>query len=346
MVDVVPQLAKKLKRGFESGVGNNIEIQRLQQKIRYRNGTYADAEEIAKEIGSELSKTFEKNLSSTVLPDGKMYYNIADRAVRPLLEESYTMAIHEAMEVQRQINEKAHISISVQKPVIDKDRVEGIINSLSNAEQFDNIAWLLEEPLINFVSQAVTDVVRDNFEFHGRAGLNPKIIRTAENKCCDWCRSLAGTYRYPVENRDVFRRHQRCRCSVIYDQGDGFRENVHTRQQLTSAEQSKTTERKTFGLRDKSEELQRRELRKLIGMKVANKTVTGYSDQIIENLQKRTVTMEALKDTLTSPLSLHQNEDSYATEILGSKCAISMSQSGKLIDVHSINNDAPNLFDI
>lgn len=316
MVDIVPQLLEKLKKDFESGVGHNAEIQRLKKLIREKKGTYIDAEEIAKEIGAELSKTFGDNLSSAVLPDGKMYYNIADRTVRPLLEESYTMATHEAMEVQKQLNEKAHIGLGVKKPSIDTDRVEGIINSLSNAEQFDDIVWLLGDPLIGFALQAVTDVVRENFEFQGKAGLKPKLIRTSEHKCCEWCRSLAGTYSYPVENRDVFRRHQRCRCSVIYDQGDGFRENVHTRQQITSEERAK------------------REARKTIGTRSGNKTVTGYSDQVVEYLQNRTVTPEALRDALNNPLNVHLKADALTTEIIGKKCTITLDKKGKILTVY------------
>ena len=232
MKDIVPELLEKIQKDFENSVNNNAEIARLRKLIESREGSYIEAEEISKEIGAELSQAFGNNLSSATLPDGKMYFNIADRTVKPLLEEGYLMATQDAMAVQKILNERAGIGLKVQQPEIDSERVAGLIDSLVSADQFDDIAWLLKDPLINFMLSAVTDVVRENFEFHGKAGLNPKIVRTAERKCCKWCRSLAGTYSYPVENDDVFRRHQRCQCTVIYDQGDGLRENVHTKKRV------------------------------------------------------------------------------------------------------------------
>ena len=50
MFDIVPQLAEKLKKDFESGVDNNAQIQNLKKMIRDKKGTYIEAEEIANEI--------------------------------------------------------------------------------------------------------------------------------------------------------------------------------------------------------------------------------------------------------------------------------------------------------
>lgn len=316
MEDIVPELLEKLKRDFENGVNNNAEIRRLRELILNRKGSYIEAEEIAKEIGLELSQSFGKNVSSAVLPGGKMHYNIADRTVRPLLEESYKMATEEAMAVQQVINERAHIGLKVQQPEIDEDRVAGIVRSISNAEHYDDIAWLLDEPLINFTLSAVTDVVRVNFEFHGKAGLNPKIIRKAERKCCKWCSSLAGTYSYPVENRDVFRRHQRCRCNVIYDQGDGLRENVHSKKAAVSKGDAKV------------------EAREILGKRVADKKVKGYSKQVVESLENRNITPQELKDALSKPLNIRQKADTGYTEIIGERCTITMDKSGKIVTAY------------
>ena len=316
MEDIVPELLEKLQKDFEDGVNNNTEIQRLRELIQNRKGSYIDAEDIAQEIGSELSQAFGKNVSSAVLPGGKMHYNIADRTVRPLLEESYNMATEDAMAVQRLINERAHIGLKVQRPKINEDRVAGVINKLSDAEHFDDIAWLLDEPLKNFMLSAVTDVVRANFEFHGKAGLNPKIVRKAESKCCKWCSSLAGTYSYPVSNNDVFRRHQRCRCNVIYDQGDGLRENVHSKKAVVHEADAMV------------------EARKILGAPVANSKVNGYSEQVVDSLKNRIVTPEELKDALSKPLNIRQKADTGYTEIIGERCTVTMDKSGKIVTAY------------
>ena len=316
MTDIVPELLEKIQKDFQNGVNNNSEITRLRELIRNRKGSYIEAEEISKEIGAELSQAFGNNISSAVLPGGKMHYNIADRTVRPLLEESYNMAAKDAMAVQKLINERSNIALKVQQPEIDSDRVAAIVDSLANADQFDDIAWLLEDPLINFMLSAVTDVVRANFEFHGKAGLNPKITRKAERKCCKWCSNLAGTYSYPVSNDDVFRRHQRCRCNVMYDRGDGLRENVHSKKVVIKENKAKT------------------EARKILGTQVANRKVNGYSTQVVDSLKNRNVTPEELKDALSKPLNIRQKADTGYTEIIGERCTVTMDKSGKIVTAY------------
>ncbi|MBO4861480.1 MAG: hypothetical protein J5535_01100, partial [Firmicutes bacterium] len=69
-----------------------------------------------------------------------------------------------------------------------------------------------------------------NADFHYKTGLSPKIVRTAEAKCCDWCASLEGEYDYPLEDTEVYRRHDNCRCIVEYKPGDGRKQDVHTKQ--------------------------------------------------------------------------------------------------------------------
>ena len=302
MVDIAPELLEKLQTDFADGVHNNTEIQRINALIQNRKGSYIDAEDFAKEIGKELSQTLGNNLSSMMLPDGKMYYNIADRTVRPLLESGYMLAAEEATAVQKVLNERAAIGLPVQNPGVDTERIDGIIQSISNAEQFDDIAWLLDAPLENLILSAVTNVARANFEFQGKAGLNPKIVRKAERKCCKWCSNLAGTYSYPVDNEDVFRRHQRCRCTVIYDQGDGFRENVHGKKKIIDTKEASI------------------EARKLLGAKVADQRITGFSNQVVESLHNRVVTPEALQDVFSKPLKIQLKPDMVTTEIIGNKC--------------------------
>ena len=46
-----------------------------------------------------------------------------------------------------------------------------------------------------FISQ-VDEMLHENADMQHKAGLRPKIIRTAEPGCCEWCASLAGEYDY------------------------------------------------------------------------------------------------------------------------------------------------------
>lgn len=54
----------------------------------------------------------------------------------------------------------------------------------------------------------------------------PKITRTIAGNCCAWCRSLVGDYLYPDVPRNVYRRHNYCKCKVDYIVGKHHK-NVH-----------------------------------------------------------------------------------------------------------------------
>ena len=248
MEDIAPALLELLRKRFSELVAVNPKIRALYKRIQEGGATYADAEEYAWLVGGALSKTFGENLSSAVLPDGRMYYNIADRVLRPLLEEDHGLISDAAVMVQASLNEKAGIGIKAQTVAVNTNRIQGILDKVSDAPVFDDVAWVLDAPVKNF-SQAVVDgTIRENINFQGRAGLQPKIIRKAERKCCAWCSDLAGEYDYPDVPEDVYRRHENCRCTVEYDPGGGRRQNVHTKRLTTPGERDIIEERKRFGL--------------------------------------------------------------------------------------------------
>lgn len=230
MEDIAPQLLEQLRSRFSERVAANPLLRALMKRIEAGNATYVDAEEYAYQVGKILADVFRTHLSSEILPDGRMYYNIAERVLRPLLEEDHAIVSKAAAMVQEVLNKKAGLGIKAQMVKANDDRIYGIINKVSEAKIFDSVAWVLDEPVKNFSINVVDEILRANVEFQGRSGLNPKVIRTAERNCCQWCSDLAGVYDYPVD-REVYQRHERCRCTVEYDPADGrrSRQNVWTK---------------------------------------------------------------------------------------------------------------------
>lgn len=100
-------------------------------------------------------------------------------------------------------------------------------------KSFDNVSWLLDAVISTFCMSIVDDSVKANADFQYNAGMSPKIIRTTDGKCCEWCNKLAGVYDYEkVKNtgNEVFRRHRNCGCIVAYDPGDGRIQNAHSKE--------------------------------------------------------------------------------------------------------------------
>lgn len=244
--DVAPALLEKIQQDFTARVKENRKLQDLLKLVDEGKATYIQAEELAAEMGTALSQAFGNCLSSAALPDGKMYYNIAQRVVGPMLREDHQLIAKATEQVQAALNKRAGIGLKSQTVAVDEDRIYGIVNKISEAEAYDDVAWVLAEPVVNFSQSVVDNILKANVNFQGKAGLTPKIYRKAERKCCKWCQSLAGVYDYPMVPDDVYRRHERCRCTVDYDPGDGRRQNVHTKQWKSAADRDMIKKRKAF----------------------------------------------------------------------------------------------------
>ncbi len=264
MEDIAPGLLEALVEDYEKNKENSELIQLIKSKLEDGSATYADANDYAIELGDILAYAYAHNISSDILPDGRMYYNIADRVIRPTMVRSYDDISNATVKIQQSLNEKAGIGIKAIKPELNQDRIKGIVNKISNAEFYDDVAWVLDAPIKNYAQSIVDDSVKVNTEFHDKAGLTPKIIRKSAGGCCDWCVKQAGEYRYPDVPKDVYRRHNYCRCTVDYDPGTGKVQNVHSKQWKEADEELER--RKTIGLSETSkEELERR---KTIGLDV------------------------------------------------------------------------------
>lgn len=232
MEDIAPKLYEQIKEEYDRKITNSERLSTLSKKLEKGAATYKEAHEFAIESGEILSQVFQNNLSSSVLPDGKLYYNIAERIIRPMMGDLYEGVADYSKEVQTLLNKKQKIGIKAIKSEINEDKIQGIINITSGKEKFDDIAYMLGESIVNFSQTIVDDTVRANADFQYKSGLSPKIIRTSTGKCCKWCDNLAGVYEYEEVSdtgNNVFRRHKYCKCLVEYDGGDGKRINVHTK---------------------------------------------------------------------------------------------------------------------
>lgn len=214
--DIAPELLERIRADFRALLGD----------AKPAADTYAAAADYAELVGSALAEAFRRNLTADALPDGRLYWNIADRVVRPLLEEEHLLVADASAAVQQALNQQANLGIAPQRAVLPTDAVDDLLNKVSTAEQFADVAWALDEPVRTFSRMVVDDTLKRNVDFQGKAGLRPRVIRTAESHCCKWCSALAGTYSYPHVPKDVYRRHERCRCRVEYDPGSGRRQNV------------------------------------------------------------------------------------------------------------------------
>lgn len=219
MADVAPGLHDKIQQAFQTNLASNKTVASIAEKIASGNANYTDAGNYAEAIGDCLSGALKKHLTVSNLPDGIMYWNIAERAVRPFYEEEYRMASNAAATVQKSLNTKAGIGLNARKAELDADALDGIMDMFCAADYDDSIEQVLETAEY-FARQTVDKTLKENEEFQYQCGRHPKVIRRAGMGCCTWCAEREGTYEYPNVPNNVYDRHDYCKCSVDYDPGD------------------------------------------------------------------------------------------------------------------------------
>lgn len=229
--DISPELLRQIQAYFTQNLEDSKTAAYLAEVLEAGAATYVQAGEFACEVGQALADAFAACLSSDILPDGKMYWNVAENVISPMLGNDHELVSNYAVQVQENMNQSAGLGLKAQTAPLNTDRINGILNKLCAAEQYDAVAWLLGEPIINFSQNVVDETLRRNVEFQSDAGLKPRVIRRAESGACKWCRALAGSYDYPDDvPDDLYRRHENCRCIVEYNPGDGRRQDVWTKQ--------------------------------------------------------------------------------------------------------------------
>ena len=127
MEDIAPGLLEKIQKQFYHDIEKSSIVKNFKKQAQRGKISYSQANEVAQEIGKILAQSYSDNLSSGILPDGKMYYNIASRVLNPTLKEAYEMAADNAAIVQQIMNEAAGIGIKTIRAQIQQDNINGIV---------------------------------------------------------------------------------------------------------------------------------------------------------------------------------------------------------------------------
>lgn len=267
--DIAPALQERIRIDFEGRVSASSTVKAVGNRIRDGTATLVDAHKYAERLGEILSDVLLAHLIEDALPDGRLYWNIADRTIRPMLENNFALANATAVEIQALIDRAAGLGLSSVSSELPTGRIKGLVDKATEAETFEEMTHWLGEPVVNCSESFFDDFVIANASARYRAGMSVTIERqlgSSEARSirrgktavryhipCEWCQRLAGTYDYGSlsPGDDVYRRHEACRCVVTYKSGR-YRQDVWSRK-AWQADTGTLTARKTYGI-----ELQRR----------------------------------------------------------------------------------------
>ena len=240
MTDIGAELFEAVSTEFEQRVARDVQIIGLKARIQRGMATPKDISEYASRLGTHLRAAIEHNVSADKLPNGQMYYNIAEKILRPSLKTNYELFNAVAADIQAAVDKKQGIRIAAQQAELPKERIDAVIDAASEP-------GLTEETMLRRMSvpaETITrsyadDFVKANADFRTQAGIEEFIVRRDDGSCCEWCAKLTGKFRYPVEvPRDVWHRHDNCGCTVEHISG-GMSTNVHTKQTRQLSEEQR-----------------------------------------------------------------------------------------------------------
>lgn len=218
--DVVPVLKEAIETQFQNGVMRDLRAMRISKRIRDGTATLSDAHEYSQALGESLSKALTNTLTAENLPNGTLYYNIAQRTVVPELEKTHQLVNEIARDIQEITDKKAGIGLKSVTAKFPKLRISDLIDKMTEdgISLEDAVKWL-GEPIVNNAEAFYDDYVEENARFRNSAGMKTTITRVAAHGCCPWCDAKAGTFNYDEAPDDIYQRHENCRCTVTFQSG-------------------------------------------------------------------------------------------------------------------------------
>lgn len=244
MEDIGKVLYEKVKANFDRRCKDHYLIKTISKRIANGKADMIDLSSYAGSLGAQLANAILDEVTQDLLPDGRLYYNIAKSIIEPMLKGNYDLINSVADELQASLDRKLSYRIKAQHAPFPQERVNTAIGAASQEGiDWETVRRRMSSTPENITHAMADDYMKANAEFRSKAGIDTYIERKDDGKCCEWCSGLAGRYRYPEQvPRDVFRRHDNCGCLVSYVTPGGMRQNVHTKKWANEQAKAKRIE--------------------------------------------------------------------------------------------------------
>ena len=293
MADIGAELLEKIRAYFKKKCQGDAYIQSVLGKVAAGTAQMEEISLLSQSIGFRASQAISEYVNVAALPDGKMYYNIADTILSGVLKDNYEIINSAAAECQRELDRKMGINIEPQRAPYPAERVQAVAGAASAPDiSEEKMVRRMTSTTENITRSFYDDYVETNVKYRSEAGLECFIIRSDHGGCCKWCAALAGKYHYPEEvPKDVYRRHDNCTCTVTYTNGRKAQDVwSKTSRELPAEERERM---KQIGFKKPTISAEERERMLIAGMKKPQRLdIAGKSGIIEDEIRKGNIKLD------------------------------------------------------
>lgn len=314
---------EQLRKIIDDKLATDPEFRTLVKRINSGRANFIDTSRysqiLSQTIGKELSKSIE---------------SITDKEAitQQLLKDSYNEINDVCARVQEMIDSDAGVHINPQQASFPKERVESFSHSLVDLTVVSDVIRRRARAGSETITKSFHDsYIKKNAQFRNDAGFNCYIVREGRS-CCKWCADVAGKYKFGEQPDGIFRRHDNCNCTIIYDgqtmrgkfNSDGTRSKTWEEIPDAEADFSPTVLSKA-----EAEKIERRNLENFRGLYIDK---SGESGIIRENSKPKPITEITDKAIESVP---KVNISGYTDE----QCAMIQKQHKELLEYSREHND-------
>lgn len=228
MEDVAPELYDEIQKIYKESVRSDKRITNIVSRVKAGKGTQSDLRILADRLGKHSSDALKQVLKVDRLPDGKLYWNIAEKTIKPTLEQTHNVVNAVASLEKRAEDTKHGIKLALKTGGDPSRRISEVMNFATNSVTQAELSNALTDPVKTVVIAFLDDFEKTNAQVRSEAGIPQYVVREYDgvglhSGACNWCLERAGTWSYEdAEANGVFERHPGCGCTIEVLYEDGF----------------------------------------------------------------------------------------------------------------------------
>lgn len=182
-----------------------------QKELDIGNGDFTDSAQCSQILSTILGKELAKHILEIGIGEGR------SEVCQQLLKDHFDKVSRNFGRAQGNQDRGKGIDLGTVTPEFPAERAKQVSDSLDDPTVSDStIQRRCQGAVTNVAKSMHDDFVKENARVRNDLGLKP-IIERFGSMPCKWCADVAGKYRFGEQPDDIFRRHDNCNCTIIYD---------------------------------------------------------------------------------------------------------------------------------